>query len=426
MELTLNSYYTLILATFVLLLGRFLVIKVKFLSDFNIPEPVAGGLVAGLVVFILHALFGWSFAFDKGLQTAFMLMFFASIGLSADFTRLKAGGKPLGVFLMLVSGYIVVQNLVGVGMASALGLEPLIGLVTGSITLTGGHGTAGAWGPVLETKYGITGATTLGIATATFGLVAGGLIGGPVAKFLIKKIHHQRLPEAVTQTKLEEVADAQSLYSTRHTESDDDRSNDAMFDKPDEIRLITASSTIETLALFAACLAFADIMTMVAKGTMFELPTFVWALGAGVVIRNVLTHFFNFDMFDRAIDVFGNASLSLFLAMALLSLRLWELTDLALPVLVILLVQVLVMMAYASFLTFKIMGKNYDAAVLAAGHCGFGMGATPTAIANMQAITDRYGPSYKAFLIVPMVGAFFVDLVNATVLQVFTQLPFLQ
>ena len=424
MEIALNGYYTMILATLVLLLGRFLIVKIRFLSDFNIPEPVAGGLVAGLLVVVLNAFFGLTFKFETQLQTAFMLMFFSSIGLSADFSRLKAGGKPLAIFLMVVAAFILLQNVVGVGMASVLGLEPLIGLVTGSITLTGGHGTAGAWGPVLESRYGITGATTLGIATATFGLVAGGLIGGPVARYLIKKIGHQKLPKPQNQTEVEAVAASQSLYSTRHTE-EGDQPDEAMFDKPDEIRLITASSTIETLALFAACMAFAGVMTTAAKGTAFELPTFVWALGGGVIIRNVLTNFFKFDMFDRAIDVFGNASLSLFLAMALLSLRLWELTDLALPVLLILAVQTVVMMLYASLVTFTVMGRDYDAAVLAAGHCGFGMGATPTAIANMQAITDRYGVSYKAFLIVPMVGAFFVDLVNAAILQVFTQLPFL-
>ncbi len=425
MEIQLNGYYTMILATLVLLLGRFLIVKIRFLSEFNIPEPVAGGLVAGIIVFALNALFGITFKFQGQLQTAFMLMFFSSIGLSADFTRLKAGGKPLAVFLVVVASFIVVQDVVGVSLAAALGLNPLIGLVTGSITLTGGHGTAGAWGPVLESRYGITGATTLGIATATFGLVAGGLIGGPVAKYLLKKMQHEKLPKPTQQTQVEAVAAAQSLYSTRHTEAGD-RPDAAMFDKPDEIRLITASSTIETLALFAACMAFAEVMTVTAKGTVFELPTFVWALGGGVIIRNVLTHFFHFDMFDRAIDVFGNASLSLFLAMALLSLRLWELTDLALPVMVILVAQVGVMMLYAAWVTFRVMGANYDAAVLAAGHCGFGMGATPTAIANMQAVTDRYGSSYKAFLIVPMVGAFFVDLVNAAVLQLFTQLPFLQ
>lgn len=424
MEITLNGYYTLILATLVLLFGRFLVVRIKFLANYNIPEPVAGGLVAGVIVFALKSFFDISFIFNTQLQTAFMLMFFASIGLSADFSRLKVGGLPLVIFTALVSGFIVLQNIVGVTMASLLDLDPLLGLVTGSITLTGGHGTAGAWGPILEQKFGITGATTLGIATATFGLVAGGMIGGPVAKFLLKRMKHERLPKPVNPTHLEKVAADQSLYSTQHSENAD--ADEAMFDKPDEIRKITASSTIETLALFAACLAFADIMTQVGRGTFFELPTFVWALMCGVILRNILTHFFNFDMFDRAIDVFGNASLSLFLAMALLSLRLWELVDLALPVLVILAVQVVVMMAYAVFVTYRFMGKNYDAVILAAGHCGFGMGATPTAVANMQAVTDRYGPSYKAFLIVPIVGAFFVDLVNATVLQIFTQLPFLQ
>ena len=424
MTFALNGYYTLILATLVLLLGRFLVKRIKFLADFNIPEPVAGGLVAALIVYMLNLILGWTFNFQKELQTACMLMFFASIGLSADFSRLRAGGKPLVIFLLIVSIFIVLQDTVGVLMAKLVGLPPLMGLVAGSITLTGGHGTAGAWGPVLESKYGVVGATTLGIACATYGLVAGGLVGGPVAKRLIRRLGREPLAAPTAQTEVEKLASEQSLYSTQH-DIDDDLAHKEVFEKPDNIRLITASSTIETLSLFAASLAFAGIMTEVSKGTWFELPTFVWALGGGVIIRNVLTTFFNFDMFDRAIDVFGNAALSLFLAMALLSLKLWELTDLAGPVMIILAVQTLVMIGYVYFVTSRLMGNDYDSAVLAAGHCGFGMGATPTAIANMQAITDRYGPSHKAFLIVPMVGAFFVDIVNATVLQVFTQLPFI-
>lgn len=423
MEVTLNGYYTLILATLVLLLGRFLVKKIKFLEDFNIPEPVAGGLVAAIIVYALNLIWGYSFNFQQDLQTACMLMFFASIGLSADFGRLKAGGMPLLIFTVVVSVFIILQDLVGVGMASVLGLDPLMGLVTGSIALTGGHGTAGAWGITLEEQYGVVGATTLGIAAATYGLVAGGVIGGPVARRLIQKMGVKPSLANPNPTDIERVASQQSLYSTKHSE-DEGLDTKEIFEKPDSMRFITASSAIETLALFAAALAFADVMTIVAKDTWFELPTFVWALGGGVIIRNVLTMVFNFDMFDRAIDVFGNAALSLFLAMALLSLKLWQLTDLAGPVLVILLVQTAVMIAYAYFITFRIMGKDYDSAVLAAGHCGFGMGATPTAIANMQAVTDRYLPSPKAFLIVPMVGAFFVDIVNATVLQIFTKLPF--
>ena len=425
MEITLNAYYTLILATLVLLLGRFLTRRIKFLATYNIPEPVAGGLLAGLMVVLIKYFFGVSFIFDANLQTAFMLLFFSSIGLSADFQRLKVGGMPLVIFSMTVSGLIIVQNVVGVSMATLVGLDPLMGLVTGSITLTGGHGTAAAWGPILEDRYGVVGATTLGVATATFGLVAGGMIGGPVANFLLKKMKREPLPEQENLTPLEEQARKASLYKTQHDE-EDDGSMDALFDKPDQIRRLTVSSAIETLALFAACLAFADVMTNVARGSVFELPTFVWALMGGVIIRNILTHVFSFDMFDRAIDLFGNASLSLFLAMALLSLRLWELVDLALPVLAILAVQIVVMILYAIFITYRIMGKDYDAVVLAAGHCGFGMGATPTAVANMQAVTDRYGPSYKAFLLVPIVGAFFVDIINATVLQIFTQIPFLQ
>jgi len=424
MEITLNGYYTLILATLVLLLGRFLVKNIKFLENFNIPEPVAGGLVAAIVVYILNIFWGFSFNFHQGLQTATMLMFFASIGLSADFSKLKAGGTPLLVFTIVVSVFIILQDIIGVAMASALGLDPLLGLVTGSIALTGGHGTAGAWGITLEEQYGVVGATTLGIAVATYGLVAGGVVGGPVARRLIQKLGIEPTPYNQSPSDIEKVTGAQSLYSTKHDE-DDILNDKEIFEKPDHIRLITASSTIETLALFAGALAFAETMTLVAADTWFELPTFVWALAGGVIIRNVLTIFFNFEMFDRAIDVLGNASLSLFLAMALLSLKLWQLTDLAGPVLIILIVQTVIMIIYVYLVTFKIMGKNYDAAVLSAGHCGFGMGATPTAIANMQAVTDRYLPSYKAFLIVPMVGAFFVDIVNATVLQIFVNLPFI-
>lgn len=405
MDFTLNAYYTLICAVIILLIGQYLVKKIRFLQDFNIPEPVAGGLVAAIILFAIHALTGYQFNFHKELQTAFMLIFFASIGLSANFAKLKAGGKGLIVFLVIIAVFILVQDLVGIGLATALGLDPLIGLIAGSITLVGGHGTAGAWGQVLEQKYGVQGAVTLGIACATFGLVIGGLIGGPLARSLIAR-HHLHLPPAQAQNNLPVTANSDVLN----------------FEQPQKERLITATTAVETLALFAACLAFADYMTIIAKGTPFELPTFVWALGGGVIIRNTLEYIFRVDMFDRAIDVFGSASLSLFLAMALLSLKLWELAGLAAPLMVILAAQTVVMALYAYFVTFYGMGRDYDAAVLAAGHCGFGMGATPTAVANMQAITNKYGPSHKAFLIVPMVGAFFIDLINAGVIQVFIKL----
>ncbi|MBN9401333.1 MAG: sodium/glutamate symporter, partial [Burkholderiales bacterium] len=206
MEITLNGYHTLIAAALVMLAGHWLVFRIRFLSTFNIPEPVAGGLLAALLITLLNATTGLTLRLSTELQTTFMLMFFASIGLSADFTRLKEGGKPLVMLLALVSVFIVVQNVIGVSLAALLGLKPLIGLVVGSITLTGGHGTAGAWGPVLETKYGIAGATTLGIATATFGLVFGGLIGGPVARHLIRKQKRKPVPDAHERTGIETIS----------------------------------------------------------------------------------------------------------------------------------------------------------------------------------------------------------------------------
>lgn len=397
--IVLNGYHTLIAATLVLLLGRLLVKKVKFLQDFNIPEAVAGGLIAAAIIFCLYHWAGISFQFEKSLQNAFMLVFFSSIGLSADFSRLKQGGIPLVIFLIVVSTLIFIQNAVGVSLASMFGLDPKIGLITGSITLTGGHGTGAAWAETFTKQYGLPGVMEMAMASATFGLVAGGLIGGPVARRLVNNMKRGK-----------------KAY-TKKVDTSADQYDGETFEEKDHVRFITASSTIETMALFAACLAFSSVMA--ANFSDLGLPQFVWALGFGVLLRNVLTKVFKFDMFDRAIDVFGNASLSLFLAMALMSIKLWELAGLAGPMLIILLVQTLVMILYGYFITFRVMGKDYDAAILTAGHCGFGLGATPTAVANMQSVTETFGPSHKAFLIVPLVGAFFVDLINLGVITWF-------
>jgi ESS family glutamate:Na+ symporter len=403
--LILNAYYTLIAATVVLLIGRVLVSRVRFLAHFSIPEPVAGGLVAALAVTAVHHFNGFSLTIDSGLQDSLMLMFFASIGLNADFSRLRAGGMPLVVLTMAVSAFIVVQNLIGVGLASLLGLHPLTGLIAGSITLTGGHGTAGGWGPMLE-DMGVQGATAIGMACATFGLILGGLIGGPVAQHLIRRL------KTPGQASLE------------------DSSGEIAFEQPHHTRLITADSVLETLTMFAIALAAAHFLSGVLidalAATTVRVPTFVLALGSGIVVRNVLSRVFNVVVFDRCVDVIGNVSLSLFLAMAMLSLKLWQLVDLAIPLLLILCVQTVVMVLYARHVTFRLLGKDYDAAVIAAGHCGFGMGATPTAVANMQAVTQKFGISHKAFLIVPLVGAFFVDILNTLLLSVFTALPFLR
>jgi len=395
--LELNNYETLVAASLVLLVGRKLVQVTRPLRTYNIPEPVAGGLIVAICLALARYTADVEVKFDTVTQTPLMLAFFATLGLSANLASLKQGGKSIGIFLFVVTGLLIIQNGVGVGLASALGLEPVTGLLAGSISLSGGHGTSAAWGDTFTRQFGMTYAKELGVACATFGLVLGGLIGGPVARHLLRKV---TVPGLGT-----------------------DAADPLTFENPQAGRQITASSLIETLALILICLSAGYALTEFFKGTRVQLPTFVWVLFVGVLLRNGLAALGWYTVFDRALSVLGNVSLSMFLAMALMSLKLWQLSSLALPMMLILAVQTAAMAAYAIVVTFRVMGRNYDAAVLAAGHCGFGLGATPTAIANMQAVTDRFGPSHLAFLIVPMVGAFFIDIVNAIVIQFFLNLP---
>ncbi|BAN56173.1 MULTISPECIES: sodium/glutamate symporter [Pseudomonas] len=395
----LDFYGTLVAASLVLLLGRGLVARIGFLRVYNIPEPVAGGLVVALALLALRS-FDIQVQFDTSLQTPLMLAFFATIGLSADFASLKKGGRVVAVFLLVVTGLLLVQNAMGIGLATALGLDPLMGLLAGSISLSGGHGTGAAWGATFTEKFGLPSASELAMASATFGLVLGGLIGGPVARLLIKRVKTHGSEEEAPQLP-------------------------KGFEQPNKERLITSSSFIETLALIAVSLLAGTLLHGLLKSTAFELPTFVCVLFVGVLLRNGLSAFGFYRVFEREVSVLGNVSLSLFLAIALMSLKLWDLAALALPFFILLATQTLVMALFAIFVTFRVMGRNYDAAVLAAGHCGFGLGATPTAIANMQAVTQRYGASHIAFLVVPMVGAFFIDIINVIVIKLYLALPFL-
>ncbi|WP_348944499.1 sodium/glutamate symporter [Chitinibacter sp. FCG-7] len=396
--ITIGTYGTLVAASLVLLFGRVLVEKTAPLKAFTIPEPVAGGLVVALLMLLAQQVAGVSVKFDTSIQTPLMLAFFATIGLSANLASLRAGGSVMVKFLFVVLGLLLMQNIIGISLAKMLGLEGYLGLLAGSITLSGGHGTGAAWSKVFTEQFGIAGATELAMACATFGLVLGGLIGGPVAKILLKKV---------------------SAPGAEHNQDQDP----GMFEEPQATRLITVNSFIESLALIVLSLAGGNMLAEMLAGTAFELPTFVCVLFNGVLLRNILSGLGWYEVFDREISVLGNVSLALFLAMALMSLRLWELANLALPMLLILAVQAAAMAAYAIFVTFRVMGKNYDAVVLAAGHCGFGLGATPTAIANMQAVTHRFGPSHLAFIVVPMVGAFFIDIANAIVIKLFMALP---
>lgn len=394
----LDTLTTLVAATLVLLLGRKLVHGISLLKKYTIPEPVAGGLLAAIALLVLKKSMDLEIHFDMSLRDPLMLAFFATIGLNANLASLRSGGKVLGFFLLVVIGLLLMQNVIGLSMAYVLGLDPLMGLLAGSVTLLGGHGTGAAWSEVFVEQYGFQNAMEVAMACATFGLILGGLLGGPVARYLVK---HSPTPQGIP----------------------DDKVAPTTFEKPDAERTISSLVLIETIALIALCLTLGKVIAQWLSGTVLELPTFVCVLFVGVVLSNGLALLGFYRVFERAVSVMGNVCLSLFLAMALMSLKLWELASLALPIFAILAVQTLFMAFYAIFVTWRVMGRNYDAAVLAAGHCGFGLGATPTAIANMQAITERFGPSHIAFLVVPMVGAFFIDIVNAIVIKLYLMLP---
>ena len=391
-----DFYSTLVCMVAVLILGRFIISKFKFLRDYNIPEPVVGGLIAAIGILCVYQFGRVEFKFDGALKDPLMLAFFTSVGLSADFISLKKGGKLLGIFLIFVCGLLVLQNIIGVGISYAMGINPLVGLLSGSITMSGGHGTGAAWAEIFKNApYSFSAATEVAMACATFGLVMGGIIGGPVARFLIKR-HKLKTPG-----------------------KEHNKDNPHGFEAPAQERLITSASFMESLALIAICLLVGNLLKSyeVSHIKGLNLPTFVYCLFCGVILRNALSALKIHQVFDREVSVIGNVSLSLFLAFAMMTINLWELVALALPMVVILSIQAITMALYAIFVTFRFCGRDYDAAVLAAGHCGFGLGATPTAMVNMQTVTSHYGPSHIAFIIVPLTGAFFIDIINALVIQ---------
>jgi ESS family glutamate:Na+ symporter len=400
-------YGTLVTASLVLLLGNRLVGWIPLLRSYTIPEPVAGGLLVAIVLLVVRMTSQIEVRFDTALQTPLMLAFFATIGLNANLASLKSGGPLLLRFLGLVIGLLILQNAVGIALTYVLGIDPLYGLLVGSITLSGGHGTGAAWSKVFAEHHGLQSATEAAIACATFGLVMGGILGGPVARVLMRQVARK------------DVAHAEN-----HAENDADSPAEPplAFEKPKAEQATTPAAFIETLALIAISLAAGDALAQVLAGTAIELPTFVCVLFVGVVLSNVLG-LAGKPVIDHAVALLGNVSLALFLAMALMTLKLWDLASLALPVVSILVAQTVLMALYAIFVTFRVMGRNYDAVVLASGHCGFGLGATPTAIANMQAVTARFGHSHLAFLVVPMVGAFFIDIANAIVIKGYLALP---
>lgn len=384
------------LAIILLLIGRKCRKKIKFLDKFCIPSPVVGGLLFAILTLILKELNILQFKFDDILQNFFMTMFFTSVGFNASLKVLKKGGVQVLVFLIVAVGLIVIQNIVSVVLATNLGLSKSIALMAGSTALTGGHGTAAAISQSIQDPL----AKTVAIAAATFGLVAGSMIGGPIARGLIEK-----------HSLLEKYSPIDGTENVEHDET--------FFDQKESI--LNGEK-------FAR--AFFTILLAMAIGTLFnmffkyiglkKLPYYLGPMIVAAIIRNVT------DIFDafvnspmEEIKIVENVSLNLFLSMALMSLRLWELLGIAIPVIVLLVVQTLITAIYTRYITFNVMGANYDAAVIVAGHCGFGLGATPNGITNMETICEKYQYSKLAFFTVPIVGALFIDFFNVGIITLF-------
>lgn len=387
--LQLDIAQTVGIAAVLLVVGDLVKKHVSILERYFIPGPIIGGVLFSLVALIGHETGTFTFEFYDNMRAFLLLVFFTTIGFSASFELLKKGGVGVALFLGAAVGLVLVQNTLGAALASALGVNPLIGLAAGSIALTGGHGTSAAFGPLLE-QAGAVGALPAAIAAATYGLVAGCLVGGPVGTLLIRR-NGLSGPAQQVQAQVKNIETAPSAGETSH------------------------QTIMYATVLVAVAIGAGTLLVNWLKGLGITLPAYLGPMLVAALLRNLID-WRDWHLPMPQFDVVGNVSLAFFLAMALMSMKLWELAQVAGPLLVILLVQTAVMFAYAYWVTFRVMGSDYDAAVIAAGHCGFGMGATPNAMANMQAFTAVNGPSLKAFFVIPLVGSLFIDFFNAVII----------
>ena len=385
----------------VLFIGKRLNLEIPFLRRFSIPEPVSGGLLVAVLLSLVHLIGGPEVSFNLDSRDFLLVYFFTTVGMNARFSDLRQGGPALFILLGITIGFMTIQNLIGVGMATLMGLKPATGLLVGTISLIGGHGTTIAWAPTFVERFQMENAMEIGIAAATFGLVLASASGGPIAQFLIRRfgVPCPRLSPADAEAELEQ---RESVGST-----------------------IDMTGFLSALLAINLCIISGKFLNVAIASAGLKLPLFVPCLLVGILLSNLLPArqsqrvVFHWPRQSPALDLIGELSLGIFLAMSLMSLQLWTLVGLALPLLVILLVQFLFALVINLLLVFPLMGRTYDAAVICAGFGGISLGSTPTAMANMTAVTQQYGPSTRAFLIVPLVSAFFLDLVNALLIPAF-------
>ena len=407
MPISLDLYQTAGVGVVALLLGFLFTRSIPFLKRYCIPAPVSGGLLVSLLTLACHTLGGMDFHFDGTVKDLCMMLFFTSVGFQSNLLSLKRGGRPLLLLILLVTVLIAVQNLLSTGLARWMGLDPLVGMAAGSIPMCGGHGTSGGFAPVLE-SLGLPEAASITMACATFGLVAGSLVGGPLAERLIR-----RYALATESHSTDVVSGIESNTADPDFKQEKRRSEERNF------RDYAKAAYILVLAM-----ALGSCLSRLLARTGITFPTYFGSLIVGCLVRNIC------ELGWKGKDVLGmerivslgNICLSLFLGIAMASLKLWELADLVLPLCVILAAQVLFITLFARFAAFPLLGRDYDAAVLVSGLCGFGLGATPNAMANMSAVCFKYRYATVPFIIVPIVGAMFVDLINTGMITLFLNL----
>ena len=387
----LDPRQTLIIATIVLFFGRFVNDKIRILREYNIPEPVTGGLLASLTAGLLYWLAGIEVSFDLVNRDMLLIVFFTTIGLSSRIDVLRQGGKALVTLLVLAVGYLFIQNLAGIGVAMAAGQVPVLGLLTGSVSLSGGHGTAIAWAPTFS-EHKVPFAMEIGLACATFGLIFGGIVGGPIARFLV----------------------------WRHQLKSDDEGELTVGFRYKEHEIINVDGILKALLVIAIAIGLGMHLNDLFEHWGLMLPDFVTCLFAGIILTNTIPRLmprYQWPTGSRSLALISDVSLGLFLSMSLMSLQLWMLAGLAGPMFLLLLIQVMMIVCYTIFVVFRVLGGTYESAVICSGYAGLALGATPTAVANMTAVTKSLGPAPRAFIVVPLVGAFFIDLSNAMIIN---------
>jgi ESS family glutamate:Na+ symporter len=396
--LLINTATTLALAIVALWLGYQINRRIGFLNRYNIPPAVTGGLPISALVALSEVFSGWQIRFDLQLRDLLLIAFFSTIGLSAKLRQMLDGGKALAIMLGLAVLFLIFQNLTGVALALLVGESPLYGLIGGSISLAGGHGTAITWGQLFEEHFGLANASTLGMTFATVGLISGGLVGGPVAAYLIRR--HQLEPNRADPELPRVEINQQTTY------------------------LIELNSLLTAVLLIALCFALGASVYDWLAGRGIRLPAFLTAMFLGIGLSNGL-ELCRVKLNARPIQLVGDLSLQLFLGMSLISLPLLSLQGALGLISLVMLMQALVIALFSIWLVFPLLGRNYDAACISAGFIGMGLGATPVGIANMNAVTNRFGPSPKAYLVIPLLGAFFIDIANASLVQLLLGLNWL-